>query len=306
MRSCRRAIPSLDTPDWLEERWTAHYGEDEAAAIAEAHRAAASVDLTVKDRCGRSGPSGSAAILLPTGSVRLLERTPVRGPARLRGRAPGGSRMRPPRCRPACCCRGPASASPISARRPAARPPSSRRPAPDVLAVDRSAKRLERLAENLARLKLSCRNPRGRRRPARRAGLSTPSSSTRPARRPAPSAAIRTSPGPRARRTSAKLAALQRRLLDRAARLSSPAAGSSTAPVRSSRRKAKARPRLFSRRHPDFARDRRSRLRRSADWPKRSPPPGDLRTLPCPSAPRRRAAAAGSTDSSPPASSAGD
>ena len=49
---------------------------------------------------------------------------------------------------------GPANASPISAPLPAARPPSSRRPAPKSLAVDRSAKRLVRLEQNLARLNL--------------------------------------------------------------------------------------------------------------------------------------------------------
>ena len=40
--------PFGDTPDWLKERWTAHYGEEKAAAIAQAHRAGAAVDLTVK------------------------------------------------------------------------------------------------------------------------------------------------------------------------------------------------------------------------------------------------------------------
>ena len=51
----------------------------------------------------------------------------------------------------------PASASRISAPRPAARPRSSRPPGAEVLAVDRSAKRLKRLEENLRRLGLAPR-----------------------------------------------------------------------------------------------------------------------------------------------------
>ena len=43
------AEPWLDTPGWLEARWIAQYGEPLATAIAKAHRAMASVDLTVKE-----------------------------------------------------------------------------------------------------------------------------------------------------------------------------------------------------------------------------------------------------------------
>lgn len=48
----------VDCPSWLRERLTAHYGSEKAAAIAEAHRHPAPVDLTVK-----SDPMGWAAKL---------------------------------------------------------------------------------------------------------------------------------------------------------------------------------------------------------------------------------------------------
>src|SRR3712207_4163172 len=69
--------PWLDTPTWLEERWIAQYGEPLAERIAEAHRSMASVDLTVKgDPAAWAERLGG--VLLPTGSIRLKERTAIR------------------------------------------------------------------------------------------------------------------------------------------------------------------------------------------------------------------------------------
>ena len=45
----------LDTPDWLMERWIAHYGEPTARAIALAHRHEPALDLTVKNDAGGVG-----------------------------------------------------------------------------------------------------------------------------------------------------------------------------------------------------------------------------------------------------------
>ena len=147
-----RQEPWLDTPTWLEERWVAQYGEELAARIAEAHRAMASVDLSVKDDpaawVGRLN-----GVLLPTGSIRLVERTAIRElpgyeegawwvqdaaaalPARLL-HAKAGERI-------ADLCAAPGGKTAQLAAAGA-----------DVLAVDRSAKRLKRLEENLARLGL--------------------------------------------------------------------------------------------------------------------------------------------------------
>lgn len=61
----------LNTPDWLWQRWSEHYGEASARAIAEAHLVEPSLDLSVK-----SDPAAWAqrlgGIVLPTGSVRLV------------------------------------------------------------------------------------------------------------------------------------------------------------------------------------------------------------------------------------------
>ncbi len=60
----------LNTPDWLWDRWTAHYGEEAARAIAAQHLIEPPLDLTVK-----AEPEVWAARLggnaLPTGTVRL-------------------------------------------------------------------------------------------------------------------------------------------------------------------------------------------------------------------------------------------
>ena len=144
--------PWLDTPTWLEERWIAQYGEPLATQIAEAHRAMASVDLTMK-----ADPEAWAerlgGVLLPTGSIRLVERTAIRElpgyedgewwvqdaaaalPARLLKAKPGE------RIADLCAAPGGKTAQLAAA-------------GAEVLAVDRSAKRLERLAENLVRLHL--------------------------------------------------------------------------------------------------------------------------------------------------------
>jgi 16S rRNA (cytosine967-C5)-methyltransferase len=144
--------PWRDTPDWLQRRWIAAYGEAEAQAIAEAHRSSASVDLTI-----REDPAAWAerlgGLLLPTGSVRLRERTAIRDlpgfaegawwvqdaaaalPARLLDPQPGEA------IADLCAAPGGKTAQLAAA-------------GATVLAVDRSAKRLQRVNENLARLGL--------------------------------------------------------------------------------------------------------------------------------------------------------
>ncbi|HUG62088.1 MAG TPA: RsmB/NOP family class I SAM-dependent RNA methyltransferase [Methylomirabilota bacterium] len=60
----------LNTPRWMQDRWTDAYGADTARAIAASHLVEPSLDLTVK-----SDPEGWAArlggIVLPNGSVRV-------------------------------------------------------------------------------------------------------------------------------------------------------------------------------------------------------------------------------------------
>jgi 16S rRNA (cytosine967-C5)-methyltransferase len=144
---------TADTPAWLATRWSTTYGPERARAIAEAHSRAASVDITVK-----ADPHAWAerlgGIVLPTGSVRLIERTPIR---ELPGYADGAwwvqdaaaalpARLLAPRAgeRIADLCAAPGGKTAQLASAGA-----------QVVAIDRSAKRLRRLQENMHRLKLA-------------------------------------------------------------------------------------------------------------------------------------------------------
>jgi 16S rRNA (cytosine967-C5)-methyltransferase len=145
--------PWRDTPHWLQSRWTATYGADKAAAIAEAHRSPASVDLTVKADAAHWAER-LGGVLLPTGSIRLVDRAAIRSlpgfdegawwvqdaaaalPAHLL-RPQAGERI-------ADLCAAPGGKTAQLAQAGA-----------QVVAVDRSAKRLKRLEENLSRLHLS-------------------------------------------------------------------------------------------------------------------------------------------------------
>lgn len=141
-----------DTPAWLAARWRKTYGDDQARAIAGAHRCEPSLDLTVK-----SDPAGWAkrldALLLPTGSLRLRTHQPVSElegysegdwwvqdaaaalPARLLHPAPG--------LRIADFCAAPGGKAAQLAAAGA-----------EVTAVDRSAERLKTLTANFERLRL--------------------------------------------------------------------------------------------------------------------------------------------------------
>src|SRR5262245_50995340 len=143
---------ALDTPEWLLQRWIAHYGEDTARAIAAAHTREPSLDLTVK-----GDPQSWAATLngraLSTGTVRTVASGPVSQlagfesgdwwvqdaaaalPARLLGDVRGKA--------VADLCAAPGGKTAQLAQAGA-----------QVTAVDRSGARLARLRQNLIRLKL--------------------------------------------------------------------------------------------------------------------------------------------------------
>jgi len=213
------ADPWVDTPDWLRERWTDAYGEEQARAIAEAHRTTPAVDLSVKD-----DPDAWAerlnALLLPTGSLRLRERTPIRD---LPGFAEGAwwvqdaaaalpARLLAPQAgeRIADLCAAPGGKTAQIAAAGA-----------EVLAVDRSARRLARVEENLARLGLKAET-RAMDALALEEGpfdailLDAPCSATGPVRRHPDVAWTK------AAEDVTKLADLQERLLDKAASLLKP------------------------------------------------------------------------------------
>jgi 16S rRNA (cytosine967-C5)-methyltransferase len=144
---------SLDTPAWLLTRWTETYGEETARAIASANRNEPALDLTVKQ-----DPETWAAKVhgrvLPTGTVRTLAHGAVsllpgfnEGvwwvqdaaaalPVRLLGDVRG--------LKVADLCAAPGGKTAQLAAAGA-----------EVTALDRSAQRLTRLNENLARLGLT-------------------------------------------------------------------------------------------------------------------------------------------------------
>ena len=142
-----------DTPAWLAARWRKNYGQEAALAIARAHGEEPTLDISVKH-----DPEGWAArlgaIVLPTGSVRLATHAPIAElpgysegewwvqdaaaalPAGLLGAAPG--------MRIADLCAAPGGKTAQLAISGA-----------QIVAVDRSAERLKRLAANMERLGLA-------------------------------------------------------------------------------------------------------------------------------------------------------
>jgi len=143
---------ALDTPDWLMARWTRTYGRDLARAIAEAHGHEPPLDLTVKDH-----PDEWAARLrgrlLATGTVRLIAHGPV---SRLPGYTEGAwwvqdaAAALPARLLGDVRDRGIADLCAA----PGGKTAQLARAGARVTAVDRSARRMARLKENLARLGL--------------------------------------------------------------------------------------------------------------------------------------------------------
>ncbi|MGP1395249.1 MAG: RsmB/NOP family class I SAM-dependent RNA methyltransferase [Inquilinaceae bacterium] len=143
----------LNTPDWLWQSWVGAYGAETAAAIALAHLAEPPLDLTVRgDAAGWAGRL--SARLLPTGTLRLDAHGPVTD---LPGFAEGAwwvqdaaaalpARLLGPvdRRRVADLCAAPGGKTAQLAAAGAR-----------VVAVDRSARRLDRLRRNLDRLGLA-------------------------------------------------------------------------------------------------------------------------------------------------------
>jgi 16S rRNA (cytosine967-C5)-methyltransferase len=147
------AAPSLNTPAWLWESWVATYGVERADEIAAAHLREPPLDLTPKaDAAAWRERLGAA--LLPTGSLRL----PLDGPVEsLAGFAEGAwwvqdaaaalpvrllGDVRGKRVIDLCAAPGGKTAQLAAA-------------GGEVIAVDRSAPRLERLHRNLTRLGLN-------------------------------------------------------------------------------------------------------------------------------------------------------
>jgi 16S rRNA (cytosine967-C5)-methyltransferase len=145
-------LSMLDTPAWLMERWTAAYGAETAHAIAAANGHEPALDLTVKSDAAAWAEKLGGKVT-PTGSVRLIAHGAITSlpgfaegawwvqdaAAALPARLLGDVRE----CRVADLCAAPGGKTAQLAAAGAR-----------VTAVDRTAGRLKRLSENLARLSL--------------------------------------------------------------------------------------------------------------------------------------------------------
>lgn len=210
---------ALDTPDWLMTRWQRAYGAELAHAIAAANGQEPALDVTVK-----SDPAPWASALggavLPTGSVRAIVHGPV---PRLPGYADGAWWVQDAAAALPAQLLGDVTGKSIAdlCAAPGGKTAQLAAAGARVTAVDRSAPRLERLKQNLARLGLTADTVAAdvtewRAEPFDAVLLDAPCSAT---------GTIRRHPDiPWLKRESdiATLAALQRRLLARAVELTKP------------------------------------------------------------------------------------
>lgn len=266
----------FDSPAWLVQRWRRHYGDETAKAIAAAHMLEPPLDVTVK-----SDAEGWAArldgVVLPTGSVRLLNRAPVATlpgydsgewwvqdaaaalPARLLAATPDM------RVLDMCAAPGGKTAQLALAQA-------------EVVALDRSAERLKLLAANLERLDLRATIAVGDavayHAPAFDAVLvDAPCSATGTIRRH-PDVAWTKKPG-----DIETLVALQAKMLARAAQLTRPGGRIVYCTCSLEPEEGEQQIAQFLRRSPEF---RRAPLSPGVDAPAEFiTTDGDLRTLPC-------------------------
>jgi 16S rRNA (cytosine967-C5)-methyltransferase len=145
-------VPRTNTPDWLWEPWLAHYGEETTRRIAEAHLTEAALDISVKSDPAK-WTAALGAEILRTGTLRRtttatlidlpgfeegawwVQDAAAALPAKLLGDVAGRFIID--------LCAAPGGKTAQLAASGA-----------DVLALDRSKNRLNRLEENMARLQL--------------------------------------------------------------------------------------------------------------------------------------------------------
>jgi 16S rRNA (cytosine967-C5)-methyltransferase len=210
---------ALDTPDWLMTRWVENYGAATARAIAVANGREPALDLTVKSDPERwAGALGGR--VLPTGSVRAIVHGPV---SQLPGYADGAWWVQDAAAALPARLMGDVRELTVAdlCAAPGGKTAQLAAAGARVVAVDRAPARLERLRGNLARLHLAAETvaadvTQWRAGPFDAVLLDAPCSST---------GTIRRHPDiPWLKREAdiATLAALQRRLILRAAELTKP------------------------------------------------------------------------------------
>ena len=277
-----RDAPRLNTPDWLWKSWAHAYGEERCRAIAEAHLQEPPLDLSLatgsEDRA-EALRAALAAERLPGGTLRLRGAGEV---TRLKGYDAGAWWVQDAAAALPARLLGPVAGKHVLeiGAAPGGKTAQLAAAGAQVTAVDRSAPRLARLRENLARLGLEAeiveadtldwRPPA----PAAAVLLDVPCTAT---------GTIRRHPDiPHGRKPAdvARLAALQGRLLARAAGMIAPGgllvyASCSLQPEECERRVD-----AFLAASTEFARVP-VRAGELADLGEAITAAGDLRTLPC-------------------------
>jgi 16S rRNA (cytosine967-C5)-methyltransferase len=146
--------PEIDTPPWLFERWSHAYGREAALAIANAHLAEPPLDLTAKE----SAPIWAeklGGILLPTNSIRLANAGQI---SALNGFEEGAWWVQDAAASLTAKLLGDVKGKSVAdlCAAPGGKTVQLAASGAQVVAVDRSAPRLSRLRQNLARLQLEC------------------------------------------------------------------------------------------------------------------------------------------------------
>lgn len=141
-----------NTPAWLWRSWQANYGEPTARAIATAHLAEPPLDITVK-RDPSVWAERLGGTVLPTGNLRIVSSGSV---ADLPGFDEGAWWVQDAAAALPVKLLGDVAGKPIIdlCAAPGGKTAQIAAAGGRVIAVDRSAKRLERLAQNLKRLDL--------------------------------------------------------------------------------------------------------------------------------------------------------
>lgn len=143
---------SLDTPHWLIARWAQHYGADKARVIAAANLHEPALDLTVK-RDPQIWAERLGGRVMPNGTVRLIAHGPITA---LPGFAEGDWWVQDAAASLPMRLLGDVRAKSVAdlCAAPGGKTAQLANADARVTAVDRSAPRLKRLSENLARLGL--------------------------------------------------------------------------------------------------------------------------------------------------------
>jgi 16S rRNA (cytosine967-C5)-methyltransferase len=270
-----------DTPLWLREGWELAYGSEIVRAIAQAHQQEPSVDISSKSSSQEERDRLAAALparILPTGSLRLMTKAPLQT---LAGFAEGhwwvqdAASALPAKLlrvqkdeRIADLCAAPGGKTAQLAAYGA-----------NVTAIDRSATRMERVRENLARLSLEAHIHVSdaltfEASPFDGVLLDAPCSATGTIRRHPDLVWTKT------REDIAKLVSLQSRLLDKAASLTRPGGRLVYCTCSLEKEEGEGQIEAFLLRHPDFQRDPvlAQDIGGQSQWITAM---GDLRTLPC-------------------------